>query len=69
MKKVLFALLFATICVACNKEGEEPENPVGSAVTVFSPEYGQVPRDEEPSPETIKGELPDDVDTNTPTIL
>lgn len=59
MKKVLFALLVATFCVACEKEGEKTENPVGSAVSHFSPEYGQVPRDAEPTPETAGGELPE----------
>jgi hypothetical protein len=58
MKKLLFALLVATICVACEKEGEKVENPVGSAVSQFSPDYGQVPRDADPSPLEVKGELP-----------
>lgn len=59
MKKLLFALLAATFCVACEKEGEKVENPVGSAVSQFSPEYGQVPRDADPSPLEVKGELPE----------
>lgn len=45
MKKVLYALLVATICVACDKEGDTSEtNPVGTAISQFSPEYGQVTR-------------------------
>lgn len=58
MKKVLFALLAATICFACDKEGKtSDETPVGSAISQFSPEYGQVTRAEKTMPWTIEGEL------------
>ena len=57
MKKALFALLAATICFACEKEGETSETPVGTAISQFSPEYGQVTRAEISLPWSIEGEV------------
>lgn len=57
MKKVLFVMLAAMVCFACNQEGEAPENPVGSAVSQFSPQYGQVTRSADSAPWTVEGSI------------